>query len=139
MQLTIDRFMSRDPYTIGVDQPLSVAHRMMREHHIRHLPVLEDGKLVGMVTERDLALIETLNNTDPVSATVAEAMTPDPYLVGPHMPLGEVAREMADKRIGSAVVVDRGHVIGIFTSVDALQALLLMVNGKKPSARRAAG
>jgi acetoin utilization protein AcuB len=135
-KFTIDRFMSRDPFTIGVDQPLSVAHRMMREHHIRHLPVLEEGRLVGMVTERDLALVETLDDTDPTTVTVGDAMTPDPYLVGPGMPLADVAREMADRRLGSAVVVDKGHVIGIFTTVDALQALLHMVDGKKQ--RRAA-
>jgi acetoin utilization protein AcuB len=128
---TIDRFMSRDPFTIGVDQPLAVAHRMMREHHIRHLPVLAEGKLVGMVTERDLAFVETFGDADPAVVKIAEAMTPDPYLVGPGMPLADVAREMATRRLGSAVVVDKGHVIGIFTTVDALEALWHLVEDKK--------
>jgi acetoin utilization protein AcuB len=84
-----------------------------------------------MVTERDLAMVETVDDVDPAEVTVADAMTPDPYLVGPGMPLADVAREMAERRLGSAVVVDKGHVIGIFTTVDALQALWHMVESKK--------
>jgi acetoin utilization protein AcuB len=128
-KFTVERFMTRDPYTIGLDQPLAVAHRIMRSHRVRHLPVLAEGKLVGMVSERDLALIEGLKGVDPDKVTVEEAMTPDPYLVGPEMPLAEVAREMSENRYGSAVVIKDGHVIGIFTTVDALQALLMVVEG----------
>jgi len=126
---TVERFMTRDPYTIGIDQPLSVAHRMMRAHRIRHLPVLAEGKLVGMVSERDLALIESMRGVDPDKVSVEEAMTPDPYLTTPERALGDVAREMAENRYGSAVVVKDGHVVGIFTTVDALQALLWVMDG----------
>jgi acetoin utilization protein AcuB len=128
---TVGRFMTREPVTIGIDQPLTVAHRMMRQHRVRHLPVLAEGKLVGMVTQRDLALIETLRDVDPEKVTVEEAMTPDPYLVSPNDSLDAVARAMADHRVGSAVVVEDGHVIGIFTTVDALQALLHLVDDRR--------
>ncbi len=122
--LTVERFMSRDPYTIGADQPLTVAHRIMRSHRIRHLPVLVAGKLVGMVSERDLTLIETMRGVNPDMVTVEEAMTPTPYVVGPEMSIATVALEMAQNRYGSAVVMSGGQVVGIFTTVDALQALL---------------
>jgi acetoin utilization protein AcuB len=118
----ISKYMTTTPHTIGVDQPLTVAHRLMREHHFRHLPVLQGGKLVGMVTERDLALIETLKDVDPTKVTVEDAMTPAPYTVAPDALLDEVVATMAEHRYGSAVVVDNQHVVGVFTTVDALVA-----------------
>jgi acetoin utilization protein AcuB len=131
MNLTIDRFMTRDPHTIGVGQTLATAHRIMREHKIRHLPVLENGKLVGIVTQRDLALVETLRDVDPDLVTIEEAMTGEPCVVGPHAKLAHVAREMASHKYGCVVVVERGFVVGIFTTVDALEVLLGMVEKRQ--------
>ncbi len=61
----IKKYMSTDVQTIGDEQPMSVAHQMMRDRGIRHLPVLHQGKLVGVVTDRDLRLVETLRDVDP--------------------------------------------------------------------------
>jgi acetoin utilization protein AcuB len=51
---TVDKYMTSHPHTIGVDQPLSLAHKIMTEFRIRHLPVLDGGKLVGVISDRDL-------------------------------------------------------------------------------------
>jgi acetoin utilization protein AcuB len=118
----IKKYMTADVQTIGDEQPMAVAHRLMREQHIRHLPVLHQGKLVGVVSDRDLRLIETLQDVDPTKVTVSEAMTPDPYVVGPEAGLDEVVSTMAAKKYGSAVVRDNGKVVGIFTTVDACSA-----------------
>lgn len=118
----IKKYMTTDVQTIGDEQPMSVAHRLMREQHIRHLPVLHQGKLVGVVTDRDLRLIETLRDVDPAKVAVSEAMTSDVYTVGPDAALNEVVGSMASSKYGSAVVVDHGHVVGIFTTVDACNA-----------------
>jgi len=118
----IKKYMTADVQTIGDEQPMAVAHRLMREQHIRHLPVLHQGKLVGVVSDRDLRLIETLQDVDPTKVTVSEAMTPDPYVVGPEAALDEVVSTMAAKKYGSAVVRDNGKVVGIFTTVDACSA-----------------
>ena len=123
MNTNIRKYMSPNPYTIGQEQPLSVAHEVMRQHHVRHLPVLEGGKLVGVVSQRDLHLIETLRDVDPATTTVDEAMSADVYVTGPDAPLDEVASHMAEHKYGSAVVVERGKVVGLFTTVDALTAL----------------
>ena len=120
---TIQKYMTRSPHTIGQEQTLEVAHSVMREHEVRHLPVLEGGKLVGLVSQRDLHLVETLQDVDPATTTVDEAMTTDVYITGPDESLDEVATQMAEHKYGSAVIVERGKVVGMFTTVDALNAL----------------
>ena len=119
---TIKKYMTTNVQTIGDEQPMSMAHRMMRQDHIRHLPVLHQGKLVGIVTDRDLHLVETLSDVDPTKIAVSEAMTPEPYVVAPDTSLDEVVATMAAKKYGSAVVSDHGHIVGIFTTVDACSA-----------------
>ncbi|APR88120.1 CBS domain protein [Minicystis rosea] len=118
----VDRYMTSSPFTVGREQPLIQAHLLMREHGIRHLPVLHGGKLVGMVSDRDLHIIETLRDVDPEKVLIEEAMVSDVYTVAPKAPLDEVVREMAAHKYGSAVVVDHGKVVGVFTTVDAMQA-----------------
>ncbi len=124
---TIGAFMTDVPLTIGVDQTLNDAHAMMREHRIRHLPVLQGGKLVGLVSERDLQLIETLKDVDPAEVLVEEAMSQGVYTVPVDAKLQDVALEMWKHKYGSAVVLERGEVVGIFTAVDALRALVTML------------
>jgi acetoin utilization protein AcuB len=123
MNTSIRKFMSRGLHTIGQEQTLNIAHERMREYNVRHLPVLEGGKLVGVLSQRDLHLIETLRDVDPATTTVDEAMTGDVYVTGPEAPLDEVASHMAEHKYGSTIVVERGKVIGLFTTVDALTAL----------------
>lgn len=120
---SIDRFMTQTLHTIGCDQKLAAAHRMMRAHSIRHLPVLDAGKLVGMLSLRDLLFIETLQDVDQEQVQVSEAMSQDVFAIGPRASVRKVAAEMAEHKYGSAVVIDKGHVVGIFTTVDALKAL----------------
>jgi acetoin utilization protein AcuB len=120
--LTIQKYMTTSPHTIGEDQPMAVAHRMMREHHIRHLPVLRGAKIVGLISDRDLNFVETLKDVDPRKVLVSEAMTADPYFVSPDAPLDEVVSEMAEHKYGSAVVVQHDKVVGIFTTVDVCTA-----------------
>jgi acetoin utilization protein AcuB len=118
----IDRYMTTSPHSIGQEQPLIQAHKLMRAHHIRHLPVLHGGKLVGVLSERDLHIVETLRDVDPEKVLVEEAMTPSVYSVSPRAPLDEVVREMAEHKYGSAVVMDNNKVVGMFTTIDAMRA-----------------
>ena len=120
---TVKRYMTTSPHTIGVDQKLTQAHRLMREHHIRHLPVLDGGALAGVITDRDLHLIETLRDVDPEKVTVEDAMTASVYSVSPDAPLDEVSKEMAEHKYGCAIVLDHGKVVGVFTTTDGMRAL----------------
>lgn len=114
--------MTTSPVTVGKDQTLAFAHKVQREHRIRHLPVLDGGRLVGIISDRDLHLVETLKDVDPEKVTVEDAMTPDPFTVSPESSLDEVVAEMANKKFGSAVVIDNNKVVGVFTTIDAMSA-----------------
>jgi len=122
-QATVADYMTRSPALIGAEQPLMRAHQMMRSKRIRHLPVLHGGKLVGIVSLRDLHLVETLQGVDPNEVRVEEAMSPDVYCVAAETPLKNVVREMARRKLGSAIVTRGPKVVGVFTTIDALRAL----------------
>ena len=119
----IQKHMTTSPHAIGLDQPLTVAHATMKKHDIRHLPVLDGGLLVGVLTDRDLSLIETLRDVDPKSVTVEDAMSTSIYSVPPETPLDEVVSAMAEHKYGCAVIMQNNHVVGIFTTVDACRTL----------------
>jgi acetoin utilization protein AcuB len=115
--------MTPAPSTVPRNESVSVAHRLMREAGIRHLPVLDGTAVIGVLTERDVLLIESLPGVNPTDMRVEEAMVPEPYEVTPEAALAEVVATLLDRRIGSAIVVDEGRVVGVFTTVDALRAL----------------
>lgn len=119
----IASFMTTAPHTVGKDQTLESAHVLMREHLVRHLPVLEAGEIVGLLSLSDLQLIETLKDVDPKEVLVEEAMSQSPFMVPPDALLDEVAGEMVSRKLGSAIVVDQGRPVGIFTTIDALRAI----------------
>ncbi len=126
---TIQRFMTPAPHTISTHQTLAEAHQAMRERGVRHLPVIQDGKLVGVVSQRDLYLLETLRGVDVSRELVEEAMSDEPFVVGPDTSLVEVAEAMAARKHGSALIVENEAVVGIFTSTDALRALVVLLRG----------
>jgi acetoin utilization protein AcuB len=119
----VSEYMSTSTHTVGAEQPLSVAHRIMREHQIRHLPVLRGGQIVGLVSQRDLHLVETFKDSDPDEVAVEEAMSQDVLTVAPEACLADVVEMMSERKLGSAVVVRQHRVEGIFTTTDALHAL----------------
>ena len=123
----IRRFMTPSPHTISTRQTLAEAHQAMRERCVRHVPVVADGKLVGVVLQRDLYLLETLRGVDVGRELVEEAMSDEPFVVAPDSLLEEVAEAMAKNKHGSALVVESATLVGIFTSTDALRALVILL------------
>ncbi len=127
MTPTIEQFMTPTPQTIGADQTLEAAAEMMRAYGVRHLPVRAEGKLVGVVSARDLERAEAAHDSRRLYTPVSEVMRKDPWCVPPEAPLAEVVREMAERKVGSAVVVSGDCVCGIFTGVDAARVLADLV------------
>jgi acetoin utilization protein AcuB len=114
-------FMTAMPHTVGSEQTIAFAQKLMDKHGIRHLPVLHGGELHGVVSDRDLGVIAGLNEVDPDETTVEEAMTQDAYTVSKDTPVYDVLREMIEHKYGSAIVVEGAKIIGIFTTHDALR------------------
>jgi acetoin utilization protein AcuB len=121
--LTVGDYMSQTPHSIGVDQSLLDAGRRMHQLAVRHLPVLDGGKLVGILSERDIALVESLDLVNPADVRVEEAMSAEPYSVSHETPLREVASIMAERKYGTAVVLDGQRLVGLLTTTDTLRAL----------------
>jgi acetoin utilization protein AcuB len=119
----ISKYMSTTPHTAGPSSTLDQAMKLMRENQIRHLPILDGNQLVGILSERDIRMIESFKGVDPTKVLVGDTMEQNVYVVPPSASLDQVAAEMASKKYGSAVVMQNLNVVGIFTAVDAMSAL----------------
>jgi acetoin utilization protein AcuB len=127
-------FMTPFPYSIDVEAPLAEAHAFMRDRHIRHLPVTERGELAGVLTDRDikLALGPDLGSPPERELKVRDVFQPESYVVDAGTPLLDVARTMADRHVGSALVTRGDKLVGIFTTTDACRALVRVLRGQHP-------
>jgi acetoin utilization protein AcuB len=114
----VSRYMTVHPYAIGPRDKLSSARRLMATRKVHHLPVLEENRLIGIISDRDVHPVHPLHDV-----RVEETMTEDVLEVRPDTPLDEVLGQMEAKNCGSAVVVSDTGVEGIFTTHDALRAL----------------
>lgn len=126
---TVESFMTEFPVIVSEDTSAAEALRRMRDCGLRHLPVIRDGKVSGVVSERDLRLAGAQDHRAP--KPVSQFMTKNPYCVCTSAPLSEVARAMAKGKFGAAVVVSaEGKVAGIFTTTDALDLLARLLEDK---------
>lgn len=119
----VSKYMTAMPHSIGAEQTLKTAHDMMRNHQIRHLPVMSGGQVTGVLSDRDVKLALSINGVNPENTKVEEIASSEVFLVKPDSKLDEVARTMSEKKIGSVLVIDHHHLVGIFTTTDALKAL----------------
>lgn len=117
--------MTPFPHSVDIAAPIGEAQTFMREHKIRHLPVTEDGALIGVVSDRDIKLLlgPDFDYPDPGELKVRDAMVLETYVVDIDTPLAAVAAHMAEHRIGSALVTKQGKLAGVFTSTDACRVL----------------
>lgn len=127
--LTAGDAMTEPAVAVRPTDSLIDAARLMVDHQVRHLPVVENGEVVGMLSDRDIRTVAG----DPVrfAAThdedglaVRDAMAPTPLTIHANRPLREVASELADEKVGALPIVDvDGKLVGIVSYVDALRAL----------------
>jgi acetoin utilization protein AcuB len=115
--------MTRHPETIHPDDTLAKAKNMMDAAGFRRLPVVKDGEIVGMLTERNLR--EHSGYLE--STKVNSAMSAPVISVGPNSTVQEATRLMLRHKIGGLPVVDGGKLVGIVTTIDMLRAFLEVV------------
>lgn len=117
MTATLDRYMTRHPHSIRVDENLENAAALMSNLGVHHLPVVEGGRLVGVLSDRDVRV------ADAAKKRVRDLYIDEPYAVDVDTSLFVVAAMVAQKHIGSTVVLEDGKLAGIFTATDACRAL----------------
>lgn len=126
----IENNMTTKPLTVSKETGVKKAQQMLKAGDFRHLPVVEGGRVVGVVSDRDLSQAVALS--DRAELTVGDVMIRDPYCVPQGTPLISVLKEMAMKKYGCAIVLGRkDEVSGIFTRRDALWILIGMLE-KEP-------
>lgn len=119
----IAEFMTLQPQVVEAGVCAADALATMTRSGIRHLPVVQAGRLIGVVSERELNLTVGMESIDPSRVLVMDVCSLNPYIVSPETPLREVVQTMAKRHIGSALVSDEGRLVGIFTTVDACRVL----------------
>jgi len=117
----VKKVMTPFPHSVPSHASLSLARDMMSEHGIHHLPVIEDGELVGLITARDLeaALGPERDPTAADRLHVGDLHLREIVVVEMNQPLDEVLNEMANRHVGSVLVVKNRRLAGIFTASDA--------------------
>ncbi|RTI05381.1 acetoin dehydrogenase [Thermus scotoductus] len=124
--------------TVEPGVTLEEAYRLLLEKGIRHLPVMEEGRLVGIITDRDIRLATSHLNPKgpcPGCAQVGEVMTREVVTAHPLDPVEEAARVMRERKIGCLPVLEDGALVGIVTGIDLLDALLKLTGVTEPSGR----
>jgi acetoin utilization protein AcuB len=123
--MQIVNLMTSDPVTIGPLESLSKAKLIMEAGRFRRLPVMEDGRLVGILTERDLK-----QHTGALASTrVNAAMRTHLVTLTPYNTVEDAARLMLKHKIGGLPIVAGGKLVGIVTTTDLLRAFLQVVAG----------
>jgi len=134
MDTAIRSVMTRYPYAIPADAPLLDARKLMLEHKLRHLPVVRDDDLVGLLSDRDIKLMlgPEFAYPDPRELRGEDVMVPDPYVVELATPLETVLEGMVEHRADAALVVRKGRLAGILTVTDVCRGFSGFIRGLFP-------
>jgi acetoin utilization protein AcuB len=126
--------MTAFPYHVRVDDPIAEVERLMLEHGIRHVPVQDGGRVIGVISERDLHRFvrPALPERDRERIRARDVLVPDPYVVEMNAPLDEVLAEMARRQIGSAIVVRHQRLAGILSVTDVCRVLAEILRQRFP-------
>ena len=128
--MLVKEVMSRSVVTLTLEQTLREAIDLLQSKHIRHLPVIGDSKVVGIVTDRDVkrATPSLLSGIDRdeyervlKTTTVAHFMTREPLTVTPNTRLKAAVNIFLERKVGALPVIDDGHLVGILTDIDILR------------------
>jgi acetoin utilization protein AcuB len=142
----VRELMTPNPITIGLDMPVFEARRLMFNQRIRHLLVVAEDRLHGIVTDRDIRLSLPSQATSLsvweinyllARLTVGKIMSTKLITIAPNCEAADAARLMLTHRIGALPVVDWGRVIGIVTETDVVRAFAESTAARSEAAGRA--
>ncbi|SMF79867.1 CBS domain-containing protein [Pseudobacteriovorax antillogorgiicola] len=120
----ISEYMTKVPHSIEPNCTVQDAKERMYELGVTHLPVMSGGKVIGILSERDILYLKGMNAIDISQVKVGHTMTEEPVTVLEDQDLKSVCSLMVEKKIGSTLVQGKdGKLSGIFTYTDALKAL----------------
>lgn len=126
--IPVSEYTSYSPITVQKDTPYLHIIDIMDREGIRHLPVMEDSKVIGIVSQRNLKVFSQYDQTHALLAE--DLMTANPFTVNNTDSLEATAFEMSKRKIGSAIVLDeKSELAGVFTTTDALNALIEIIRG----------
>jgi len=139
--MLVENWMSKDVITVDVNDSMQDATRLLKEHNIRGLPVMENGKLVGVVTDRDLKKASASDATTleihellyMISRIkVKEIMTKNPITIPVDSTIDEAAEVLLENKLsGAPVVDDKGQVVGIITQIDIFRVIISLTGARK--------
>ena len=131
LNIKIDEFTSPCSVIAELTTPLPIILKIFDQENIRHLPIIENNKAIGILSDRDVRIF--WNKPWAVDLVAQDIMIKDPYSVIEGSNLIDVVYEMSKNKIGSALVENNeGETVGIFTSIDALNALIEILRGEIP-------
>jgi acetoin utilization protein AcuB len=138
--MKIKEIMRRTPWIVGGVDSLGSAHELMRRYAIRHLPVLRDGRLIGLLSEHDILEFraELGPGEDWTKVGVADAMTHRPQTAGPDDSLTEIVARFAANKLDALPIVEHGKLVGIVTVTDVLAAEVRRAMAPSPGRATAA-
>ena len=119
----LTKYMTTAPFAINFEATLTEAMEVMEKQRIRHLPVMKNGQVFGLISDRDLKSVFAFAGANPKELHVGDICTDHLFVTKPEALISEVASEMALRKMGSAIVMDNGKLVGIFTATDAMKAL----------------
>ena len=128
INMPVEEFTTPDPVTATEDASIDELRKRMDELGVRHLPILRDGVVVGVVSDRDVRVAAGLDPEKRALVRASDIMAADPVSVSASDGLDQVAFTMSERKVGSVIVNDdEGAFLGIFTATDALNALIEIV------------
>ncbi len=119
----VEDFYTESPISVHADDTVDRAQELMTANGIRHLPVTRDGKLAGVLSDRDIKTALGFKGASTKRLRCGEICSNEAYVTHRASPLHLVAQELATKHYGSAVVTENDEIVGIFTTTDACRAL----------------
>jgi acetoin utilization protein AcuB len=135
--MLIREVMNSNPTVVEDHTSLGNAYELMQKNGFRHLPVMKDKKLIGIVTDRDLRLATSRLSSRPFKpeTPVSEVMSRPVRTAGADDPIGGAIKLMRETKIGCLPVMKHDALIGMVTSMDLLDAMLILMGLNRPSGR----